>query len=319
MPFNDLRFGGHPANEPQGNWRIGGNTTSVLPGGFESLVRPFQVVQTNLPAAEKAPVPLPGEGTAAFISWGSGSNFQGPNAPNEDTTQDKSCSYQSGYTTTLWPDLTSSLPTALSDVPALSGPATSGTRLEADPATKEPGQQTLLDYWTANGWTITGTGDFYVQVPAAKTVTWYATEIAALQAREDANQARKDAGAGSGSDGKGSASGGSGGSGSGSTGNTKPSDPRSAAQPTRSTNKSPAKNPAQQKYQQKQKLQDKKPGISTLEEIDRQVETITVYKPGDKNTFVNVQRILSIRFRGPGGQIYKFNMKPPKPPPRPET
>lgn len=64
--------------------------------------------------------------------------------------------------------------------------------------------------------------------------------------------------------------------------------------------------------------QDARPGVTSLQEIDRQVETVTVYKPGDNTVWINVQRILSIRFRNlENGAILKMNLKPPAAPTRP--
>lgn len=66
------------------------------------------------------------------------------------------------------------------------------------------------------------------------------------------------------------------------------------------------------------KPQDHRPGVTTFEEIDRQVQRGLVFNPKDRDQWVAVERILSIRFRGKNGAIMKFNMKPPPFPPSPE-
>lgn len=67
------------------------------------------------------------------------------------------------------------------------------------------------------------------------------------------------------------------------------------------------------------KPQDNRPGVLSYQEIDRQVSTITVYNPKDKEQWVKVQRTLSIRFRNmQNGAILKLNLKNPPPPPKPK-
>lgn len=60
--------------------------------------------------------------------------------------------------------------------------------------------------------------------------------------------------------------------------------------------------------------QDKRAGVTTFNEIDRSVQRVWVFNPKDREQFVVVERILSIRFRGSNGAIMKFNLKPPPPP-----
>lgn len=66
------------------------------------------------------------------------------------------------------------------------------------------------------------------------------------------------------------------------------------------------------------KPQDRRPGVQTFEEIDRHVQRGLVFNPKDREQWVIIERILSIRFRGKGGVIMKFNMKPPPFPPSPQ-
>jgi hypothetical protein len=63
--------------------------------------------------------------------------------------------------------------------------------------------------------------------------------------------------------------------------------------------------------------QDHVPGVISLDEMDRQTDTIKVYAPDDPDIWVKVQRVLTMRCRGPNGSIWKFNLRPPPPPPRP--
>src|SRR5215217_7353991 len=65
--------------------------------------------------------------------------------------------------------------------------------------------------------------------------------------------------------------------------------------------------------------QDQQKGVFTFDEIDRHVQRAVVYNPQDSEQWVAVERILSIRFRGPDGQVFKFNMRPPPAPPKPST
>lgn len=64
--------------------------------------------------------------------------------------------------------------------------------------------------------------------------------------------------------------------------------------------------------------QDSRPGVLSYNEIDREVQRIFVFNPKDPEQYVVVERIMSIRFRGPDGKIAKFNLKPPPPPPKPK-
>lgn len=74
--------------------------------------------------------------------------------------------------------------------------------------------------------------------------------------------------------------------------------------------------------------QDSRPGVLSLDEIDRQTVTFKVYNPDDADQWVKVQAVKSIRFRvnsgSPdqgrlSGRIFKMNMRPPPPPPKPTT
>jgi hypothetical protein len=46
-------------------------------------------------------------------------------------------------------------------------------------------------------------------------------------------------------------------------------------------------------------------------EVTRTTETVRVFNPTDSNQYVDVQRILSITFRGPDGVESRFDLKPP--------
>jgi hypothetical protein len=46
-------------------------------------------------------------------------------------------------------------------------------------------------------------------------------------------------------------------------------------------------------------------------EVNRTTETVRVSNPADSNQYVDVQRILTITFRGPDGVESRFELKPP--------
>jgi hypothetical protein len=249
---------------------------------FESLVRPFQTVQTKLPEPAKGSTPLPGQGTEAFISWGGPSTFENL-PPNEDLNADDQCSSGAmigAVTTSVYDSYWAGI--VAPPAPATAGKATYGTRAEAEPTNLDPGSQTLAQYWTQEGYTVTGSGDFWVMNPTTKMVTYYSTELAAIQAKENLNVAKQ----------------------------------------TNLSNTNPDTGPRSPIWlapkKKKKKPQDKKPGVKSYDEIDRQEEAYTVYKPNDNSVYVNLTRPTSIRFRGPEGEIVKFNYKPPRPPPRPK-
>lgn len=68
--------------------------------------------------------------------------------------------------------------------------------------------------------------------------------------------------------------------------------------------------------------QDDKPGIRSYDEIDRQTRKIKVYDPEPDDpsdpAWVIVEQVISIRLRGPNGNIIKMNFKPPPPPVKPQ-
>lgn len=95
-------------------------------------------------------------------------------------------------------------------------------------------------------------------------------------------------------------------------------------------------NGANRPRETKRNAQDKQPGVVALDMVDAKFEEGKVYSPTDRNVWVKVQRMTSVRFRGtapfittdPGGNqhvvyvpvIWKLNLKlPPFPSPPPES
>lgn len=77
--------------------------------------------------------------------------------------------------------------------------------------------------------------------------------------------------------------------------------------------------PAGQTQQKEEtKPQDKKPGVVSYNEIDRRTEKGKIYNPDDKEQWVEVTRIKSMRLRGPKKEILKLNFKNPPWPKEPE-
>lgn len=64
----------------------------------------------------------------------------------------------------------------------------------------------------------------------------------------------------------------------------------------------------QKRQPRRQTPQDNKEMTTTLQEISRQVETVTAYKPGDNTVWVNVQRIKVLRLRQLGGPTFQVNI-----------
>lgn len=73
------------------------------------------------------------------------------------------------------------------------------------------------------------------------------------------------------------------------------------------------------KREKKPKPQDNQPGIRSFEMMDAEYEQGKIYNPDDKDQWVKVQRMKSVRFRGPDRVIYKFNFRHPPWPKPPST
>lgn len=65
--------------------------------------------------------------------------------------------------------------------------------------------------------------------------------------------------------------------------------------------------------------QDKAKGVHEYNEMDRQVQRTKIWNPEDNGDWMIVERVTSIRFRGPKGQIVKFNLRPPPMQVKPDT
>lgn len=65
--------------------------------------------------------------------------------------------------------------------------------------------------------------------------------------------------------------------------------------------------------------QDNAKGVHDYDEIDRSVQRTKIWDPNDNSNWMIIERVTTIRFRGPMGQIVKFNLRPPPMMRKPDT